>query len=1124
MGIMFKFKWVFQSVFLLILIFSLLFFPSRASNAAPLEWSIFNTPSDGRTGNWVLAAGSDISHLTRAQDGTLYCSANPPATDYRLFKSTDAGYSWSYTGRVEDEIVGIDVLPDNSSVVFYATSSQIFKSVDSGNRFELISFDMGGTMDGEVITSLDAVYDVDGDCLVVGTRDTRSSFYGGAYLLEESQSYQWIDTGIGLYDVYYVAFSPHYETDRQIVAVADDETDIVVTTDLDSSGWNQSIGEARFDNLSLESASLAFPSDYNADLAQNSYAQFVSLNTKQGKGGVFKIRGGAVSSEVIDLNIGLVAGENRDIATLAVNGDESNAYLVVGSEDNNEVYLSADSGNNWTVSNNPPSGEANTQVLMPDDFAQTGLVYAATSGFESAFSVSRDRGKNWVQTGLIDTVVSRILDLALSPDYENDGSLFLLTADNLNSLWLSTNRGSSWERVLLASPSDRIDRIALSPQYYTSKRVFLAGRSQTGPAIWKSEDGGQSFLKIPSVYEGIPVNIDTWAVTPNETLFVGSYDDLNNRGLIYTFDSSNYTDKTELGNQPLNSIVVSSDNVSVLAGDMLGGVYFSTDSGYIFEPLPGDAPGPPFSGTVSIAFDPAFSSNKTIYAADAARDKGIFRFILDQSDNWERIDSTLPSGAQITQIVTCYPGVLYGLNSQEVASSAQQGGIERSLEPAVESPAVFETVLSGLNEAVSLQNLWIRNNTLWAIDAVHSKVWTYTDTLSTSINPLLPQQGSAGQSTHDVTISWETLEGASSYEWQADTYPEFQTLSDEFTGTSIVPSVKLPALDANTSYYWRVRANAPILSYWSETRYFSTVPSFELTVPSLIEPKPNSYTGRQPFFRWSAPVGAEQYELIISLNDDFSDPVIDKSGDDTCNINEWLSDYGFAYNTNHYWRVKALGATGSSPWSAAGMFTPKLDVPKPSLPGGGSSNSITPNFRWSASTDAEGYELLVSLNDTFSNLAVEKTGGDACNTNVWACDVKLKYDTSYYWKIRAFRGTDFSEWSDVAIFTTRSKPAGSSGSGSVKPTPTPTPTPTPLTIPPTLPPTAPVTTIIPVIISPTPAVQQPVQVTPAPSELTDGPLDSLTEMVIWLIGGLVALSIILLVVVISVLKKFKTRY
>ena len=163
---MFKFKRVFQSVLLLILFSSLLFFPSRASHAATVEWSIFNTPSDGRLGNWVLAAGSDISHLTQAQDGTLYCSANPLATEYRLFSSTDGGYSWSYTGRVKDEIVDIKVLPDNSSVVFYATASQIFKSIDSGYRFELISSNPGGALEGAVITSLDAFSDIDGDCLV----------------------------------------------------------------------------------------------------------------------------------------------------------------------------------------------------------------------------------------------------------------------------------------------------------------------------------------------------------------------------------------------------------------------------------------------------------------------------------------------------------------------------------------------------------------------------------------------------------------------------------------------------------------------------------------------------------------------------------------------------------------------------------------------------------------------------------------------------------------------------------------------------------------------------------------------------------------------------------------------
>ena len=81
--------------------------------AAPdeVKWSRVNIPTEGKGGNWVLADGSDVQHLSMAIDGTLYSYANPSGTSYTLFKSTDDGYSWSYTGEVEDTIVALATAP-----------------------------------------------------------------------------------------------------------------------------------------------------------------------------------------------------------------------------------------------------------------------------------------------------------------------------------------------------------------------------------------------------------------------------------------------------------------------------------------------------------------------------------------------------------------------------------------------------------------------------------------------------------------------------------------------------------------------------------------------------------------------------------------------------------------------------------------------------------------------------------------------------------------------------------------------------------------------------------------------------------------------------------------------------
>ena len=67
-------------------------------SADEVKWSRVNIPTEGTGGNWVLADGSDIKHLTMAADGTLYAYAQ--GLTYTLYKSTGDGYSWEYIGNI----------------------------------------------------------------------------------------------------------------------------------------------------------------------------------------------------------------------------------------------------------------------------------------------------------------------------------------------------------------------------------------------------------------------------------------------------------------------------------------------------------------------------------------------------------------------------------------------------------------------------------------------------------------------------------------------------------------------------------------------------------------------------------------------------------------------------------------------------------------------------------------------------------------------------------------------------------------------------------------------------------------------------------------------------------------
>ncbi len=717
----------------LILLLSLLGLSTPViANPSLVKWSELNLPTEGESGNWVLASGSDVQHLTMAIDGTLFCYANPSGTSYTLFKSTDGGYSWSYTGRVKDTIIDIAVTPDDASIIYYATSSCLYKSTDAGSSFTRLPPNPGGAgTDNLTIISID-VAQLDGNSIIaVGTRDTDSSQYGGVYTLDESDVLpNWIDTNLVGYDVYAVAFSPNYPADRQLVAVVTNEEDTLVTTKIGDGDWGEIIGDATIEGLAPISAAITFPDDYDA--TTEDYALFIAINAGNNSGDVYMINGAAApgSSAATDLDIGSVYGlSNVDVTSLAVTGNTATANLLAGAASSNRVYISTDGGTNWRRSTKEPTGQSKTCVLMAADFTSSGRAYAATSGTESAFSITQDGGVTWNQVGLIDTTIGtgNILDLAISPSYGQNSTLFMLTFDGKHSLWQSLNGGTRWERVFTSTLAnvDSIRLVEFSSQFGNgSQVVFLAGVSNGNPAIWKSLDGGQNFKRRTArdPTTGIPPPIDIWAVVNDNTLFIGSYDGSN--GLVYRTINSGLTYSTGAlaGSQSLRSIALSpnyEEDETILVGNTNGWVYWSSNNGTTFEPLGQQLPQliaeVGAANEVIVAFDPQFSTNNTVYAAShcykgAEHSSAIYRFIIGTSTKWESIDSTLPDDAIIERLIVSADGTLYAANVKA------DGGMERCLNPTYPLGPKFETVTRGLDDSAALSGLWLSDNRLWSID------------------------------------------------------------------------------------------------------------------------------------------------------------------------------------------------------------------------------------------------------------------------------------------------------------------------------------------------------------------------------------------------------------------------
>ncbi|MFH1662562.1 MAG: hypothetical protein ABH934_01370 [Chloroflexota bacterium] len=728
----------------------------------------------------------------------------------------------------------------------------------------------------------------------------------------------------------------------------------------------QTIGDARLEkdnsgaSLAVSiSADIAFPDDYSSLSGGGSYISFVAVNVGGNNGDVYMIYGEETSDSLvaIDLNIGSGYGlGNIDIASLDACGDALSAVLLAGAAGGGQVYHSYDSGDSWERSLKEPTGQFESIVLMAPDFLISNTAYAATSGTGSALSVTRDGGISWNQISLVDTRIESIIDLAVSPYYNQDNTLFMLTWGGAFSLWRCNTGNTRWERIFSSTSGsvNSIDFVELPPQYgISSQVVYLAGCDAEGPAIWKSDDNGQSFI-----CRSAPLYIDRWVVLDDTTLFIAGYDGSN--GIVYKTNNGgrSYSTGTVIGNQSLSSIVLSqsyNQDGTMLAGNSNGWIFFSTDYGGSFEPLPSGAISPPLSGNISVAFDPLFANNNTVYAASDSPDGGIYSLVIGAGDDWQAIDETLPTGGMVGWLDVSAYGVLYAANFQQVNTGDDRGGIERCLEP--ESGSTFETVAYGCDDGATMVGLWLSGNRIWSIDTTNLRLMTFIDSLTQPVSLESPHNQASDVgivddgAIEDVKLDWQTLGGATSYQWQLDDDNNFSSISEGFEGVTTASSVRLPDLEPDATYYWRVRAKKPLLSPWSTEWSFNTsLESEALAVPILESPENGAIDiPVQPLFEWSTVDGADGFELMVSSNPDFSDTTINKIGDYALSVNVWQSDVSLLYGTTYCWKVKAVNSSASSAWSEVASFTTEqeqaLEPEQTSTPGLEPTTVIAPAIK-----------------------------------------------------------------------------------------------------------------------------------------------------------------------------------
>jgi len=204
------------------------------------------------------------------------------------------------------------------------------------------------------------------------------------------------------------------------------------------------------------------------------------------------------------------------------------------------------------------------------------------------------------------------------------------------------------------------------------------------------------------------------------------------------------------------------------------------------------------------------------------------------------------------------------------------------------------------------------------------KLALYDDTLCTQSTPSEPMTGDTGvgnlysNNKVSVVLDWSQLD-ADVYQWQVDDDCGFAPpyIKEGVTSEELVT---VTGLDPDVKYCWRVRAQEPALSRWSDAQSFQTIIGPELMAPVLESPAGGAnILEKRPVFQWSAIGWATNYQIQVATDSGFAsaDTVIDEQ---LGNTQGTQASMDLADGT-YYWRVKASSATSSTPWSATGIFS-----------------------------------------------------------------------------------------------------------------------------------------------------------------------------------------------------------
>ncbi|MFK7757697.1 MAG: glycosyl hydrolase [Flavobacteriales bacterium] len=475
-------------------------------------------------------AGADFGQGNKILIDPTTTSTLWVASNSGLYKSTNSGTSW--TEMLSGNIRDIALKPNSPQTVYATTSDKCFYTTNGGATFTESTGLPGGTNRIAVTTSAAAP-----NTVYILAADGSWGYQGVYRSLNSGESFQARNTTTDIFDGSTQAW---YD---MAITVSDTNPNTLIAGVLNL--WKSTNGGTTWSPVN----SWSNPSGAAYTHADIHYLEYFGGNLYCGSdGGIYKSTNNA--STFNDLSSGLQIGQFYTIA-----GSENDASVIAGGLQDNGGY--AYTNGSWKCyygadgmgsAVNPNSSNQIWGMI------QNGSLYYTSNGGFNLSGVGSPEGGRWITPMCYDETNTRILA-------------------GYNDLY-EYEIGNGWNQI---STHDFDELLSIVEQAPSNANVIYAS---TGSQLAKTTNGGVSFTNLSLPFSGSITALDINATNPNEIWITRSGWNAGSKVYHSVNGGSSWTNITlNLPNLPSNVLKYNESN---------GGLYLGMDIGvYFYSPVLG---------------------------------------------------------------------------------------------------------------------------------------------------------------------------------------------------------------------------------------------------------------------------------------------------------------------------------------------------------------------------------------------------------------------------------------------------------------------------------------------------------------------------------------------------------